>query len=122
MKHFIIALCLFTVLCSCDAGTKPYIQHEIKSKKISDDCSNNTGRFNMVSNTIGERYVFEQCLDADFDPSKMKVDRRGDTVVVSFDSRHPSALYELTVDIDTYPRYHFLTIGTTTFSIIPAAN
>lgn len=117
--HFIF---LLAFLYSCDASTKPYLQYELQYKKLADDCSRATGKFNMNSNTNGERYVFEECLGAGFSKDQIIVERHGDTVVIGFKEQQPSRLYELTVDIDTYPRYHFLTIGKTTFSIIPAAN
>lgn len=120
---FEITFFLAAGLFSCDASTKPYIEHEVTYKKIADDCARASDQFKMTSNTNGERYILQQCLDADFDKTKMNVERKGDTVVIGFKSTlQQKSLLELTIDIDTYPRYNFLTINENTFSIIPAAN
>ena len=110
-------------LAACDAGTQPYLHHSLSFTKTGSDCTRNEGRFAMNANINGERYEFQQCLDADFDIKKATVARKGDTVVLSFTRNNAAqSLFQLTLDIDTYPRYHFLTIGANTFAIIPAAN
>jgi hypothetical protein len=116
----------FILLCwlmtGCTASTQPYLHHELSFSKAG-SCAQNEGKFSMNSNTNGERYEFQQCLDAGFSKDRLLVSRKGDTVVVAFkDNGQAQALFNLTLDIDTYPRYHFLTIGETTFPIIPANN
>src|SRR5215208_793791 len=119
----ILTIFIFSGFYSCDVSTKPYLQHELKFTKLYDHCAARSDKFEMNSNTNGERYVFQQCLDPDFDKSKLGVERKGDTVVVQFNRSNPAqALYEIILDIDSYPRYSFLTIGDNTFTIIPAGN
>jgi hypothetical protein len=75
----------------------------------------------MVSNVAGERYEFEKCVDANFSKDMMKVSRQGDTVLVQFTK--PGAqkmLDKITLDIDSYPRYNFITIDDETFNVIPS--
>jgi hypothetical protein len=75
----------------------------------------------MVSNVAGERYEFERCLGANFTKEMMKVSRQGDTVLVKFqrgDSQQ--VLYKITLDIDSYPTYNFITIDGETFQVIPS--
>jgi hypothetical protein len=120
---FFLCFSCCSMLIACDASTKPYIQNELSYKKLGNDCSGKTGSFNMNSNTNGERYVIQECVDADFDKSKLLVDRKGDTVVIGFKSSgQQKALFELTIDVDTYPAYHFLTIGENTYTVVPAQN
>ena len=75
----------------------------------------------MVSNVAGERYEFEKCLSANFSKDQLMVSRQGDTVMVRFET--PTAqvlLYKITLDIDSYPRYNFITIDDETFNVIPS--
>ena len=116
---FLIAMYCF----SCK--TKPFIKHELDYKKISDGCSGKDPMIKMNSNLNGERYEFEECLDYDFDGKKISVARRGDTVVVSFSKaqqKKARVLFSITLDIDSYPRYNYMTISDNTFPITPAGN
>ena len=116
---FLIAMYCF----SCK--TKPFIKHELDYKKISDECSGKDPMIKMNSNLNGERYEFEECLDYDFDGKKISVARRGDTVVVSFSKaqqKKARVLFSITLDIDSYPRYNYMTISDNTFPITPAGN
>jgi hypothetical protein len=75
----------------------------------------------MVSNVAGERYEFERCLGASFTKDMMKVLRQGDTVLVQFHrGGGEQVLYKITLDIDSYPRYNFITIDGETFQVIPS--
>src|SRR4051812_11146552 len=115
----VVALCV--VLVACDASTKPYLQHELSSKKLGDDCARRDEKFSMVSNTNGERYVLQECMNETFRKEDVMVKRKGDTVSIQFERQGTGqALYELTIDIDTYPQYAFLTIGNNTYHIRPA--
>lgn len=123
MRTISLAVLLGCCLCACTGGTEAYLHHSLEFRKTGDDCSRNEGRFSMNSNTNGERYLFQQCLDRGFSGKQLEVSRQGDTVVVRFKANGGAqALFDLTLDIDTYPRYHFLTIGEITFPIIPAGN
>jgi hypothetical protein len=51
----------------------------------------------------------------------MKVSRQGDTVVVQFPRTGGKAvLNKITLDIDSYPRYNFITIDDQTIDVIPS--
>jgi hypothetical protein len=72
----------------------------------------------MVSNIAGERYEFEKCLSTGFTKDMMQVSRQGDTVLVQFSkSGSQSSLYKMTLDIDSYPAYHFITVDDETFPL-----
>jgi hypothetical protein len=108
---------LILVVISCNR--KPFVDHKLKFEKISDNCENLKPSFRMVSNVAGERYEFEKCLDANFTKDMMKVSRQGDTVLVQFPktSGH-GVLNKITLDIDSYPRYNFITIDNETINVI----
>jgi len=77
----------------------------------------------MVSNVAGERFEFEKCLSANFTKDMMQVSRQGDTVLVQFPK--PAAqklLYKITLDIDSYPRYSFITVDGETFIVTTSQN
>ena len=119
----IIFLLIALAFNSC--ASKPYLRHKLQYKKINADCSGQDPGYKMNSNINGERYEFQECLDSDFDGKNYTVDRKGDTVVVSFASamkKKSKSLFGITLDIDTYPRYNFMTIGDYTFAIVPAGN
>lgn len=105
-------------LVSCDR--KPFVEHKVKFEKVADDCSQQQSYFRMNSNFGGERYEFEKCLPADFNSDQLSSERRGDTVLVSFKkpaSGEANKVFHITLDIDSNPRYHFLTIDQDTYSI-----
>ena len=104
-----------------DCNRKPFVDHKLKFEKISENCDNLKPSFRMVSNVAGERFEFEKCLATDFSKDQMKVSRQGDTVLVEF--QKPAAqkvLYKITLDIDSYPRYNFITVDNETFNVIPS--
>ena len=77
----------------------------------------------MNSNLNGERLEFQACLDADFQKAQLTSFRQGDTVVLKFDrTKSQQALYNIILDVDSYPRYYFLSIDGNTFPIVPAGN
>lgn len=121
MKPILFFLVVMFCL-SCE--TKPFLKHELEYKKISETCSNRDPVIKMNSNLNGERYEFQECLDTEFDGKNITVDRKGDTVVVSFNKsqvKKEKALFSIILDIDSYPRYNFMTISDNTFPITPAA-
>jgi hypothetical protein len=110
---------LLLVITACNR--KPFVDHKLKFEKVSDNCENLKPSFRMVSNVSGERYEFEKCLDANFTKEMMKVSRQGDTVLVAFSKRgNDGLLYKITLDIDSYPKYNFITVDGETFNVIPA--
>jgi len=99
----------------------PFVSHKLKFEKISDNCENLKPSFRMVSNVAGERYEFDKCLNANFTKDMMNVSRHGDTVLVQFQpASSQKALYQVTLDIDSYPRYNFITVDAETFNVIPS--
>ena len=101
--------------------SQPYLKHKLSFEKVAADCSQMSMGFRMNSNLNGERYEFQRCLDDDFSKEKFRSERKGDTVVLIFErTAGKQALFDLTIDIDTYPRYNFLTIDGNTFPILPA--
>jgi len=119
MSRLLILLLVLPVAISCNR--KPFVDHKLKFEKISDDCENLKPSFRMVSNVAGERYEFEKCLAANFTKDMIKVARQGDTVLVQFPkATGQTVLNKITLDIDSYPRYNFITIDDETFNVIPS--
>jgi hypothetical protein len=122
MRVLSLLLLVFVVVClSCER--KPYVEHKLKFEKVSDDCKDQQSYFRLNSNFGGERYEFEKCLPANFDNSQLNSWRSNDTVYVAFKSADNSPgnkVYHLTLDIDSYPRYQYLTIGDDTYTITAA--
>ncbi|TMI96214.1 MAG: hypothetical protein E6H06_04660 [Bacteroidetes bacterium] len=118
MNKAIIYLLLVGMI-ACNRN--PFVDHKLKFEKISENCDNLKPSFRMVSNVAGERFEFEKCLPTDFSKDQMKVSRQGDTVLVEF--QKPAAqkvLYKITLDIDSYPKYNFITVDNETFNVIPS--
>lgn len=113
---------LLLVFFACNR--KPFVEHKLKYEKVADDCKERQSYFRLNSNFGGERYEFEKCLPAGFSDKDMSTERKGDTVVVKFNT--PAAgstvVYHVTLDIDSYPRYNFLTIDDETYSITGTNN
>lgn len=108
-------------LISCER--KPFVEHKLKFEKVSDDCQEQQSYFRMNSNFGGERYEFEKCLPADFKDEQLSSERQGDTVLVRFKTaavNPANKVYHITLDIDSYPVYHFVTIDGDTYSISAA--
>jgi hypothetical protein len=123
MKKIIPAIMLMAsgYMFSCER--KPYVEHKLKFEKVSDDCKDQQSYFRLNSNFGGERYEFEKCLPADFKEDQMTTERKGDTVMVDFKTASADAgnkVYHITLDIDSYPRYQFLTIDGDTYTITSA--
>ncbi|HKZ65755.1 MAG TPA: hypothetical protein VJ111_05345 [Chitinophagaceae bacterium] len=121
MNKRTLALLLLTASCylmSCDR--RPFVEHKLEFEKVADDCKEQQAYFRLNSNFGGERYEFEKCLSADFNKDQLTTERRGDTVLVSFkkaSAAEGNKVYHITLDIDSYPKYHFLTIDKDTYSI-----
>jgi hypothetical protein len=120
MRKTIIAACLFVLLFACNR--KPYAEHKVKLDKKANDCSSMTPAFRLNSNFGGERYEFEKCLPADYDKSSIVSERHGDTVVVRFalpPGKYQPALFQVTLDIDSYPGYKILKIDEDVYTLTP---
>jgi len=119
VSRAIIVLTLAFAILTCNR--KPFVSHKLRFEKISENCENLKPSFRMVSNVAGERYEFEKCLSASFSKDQLEVTRQGDTVMVRFEKPTAQALlYKITLDIDSYPRYNFITIDDETFNVIPS--
>lgn len=104
---------------------KPYVEHKLKLENTNKDCNERQAMFRMVSNFGGERFEFEKCLPPSFSNEGLSTERRGDTVVVHFaksGSQPGNKVYQVVLDIDSYPRYHFITIDEDTYPIGQAQN
>jgi hypothetical protein len=118
MNKAIVSL-LMILIFACNR--KPFVNHKLKFEKISENCENLKPSFRMVSNVAGERYEFEKCLAANFSKDQINVSRQGDTVLITFEKPQTQVLlYKITLDIDSYPRYNFITIDDETFNVIPS--
>jgi hypothetical protein len=118
MKYLFIVTLSF-ILFSCK--TKPHLDVKLKAEKLADGCNSVSDAFALNSNTNGERYEFQKCLDSNFDPANAKAERRGDTIVLPLPAKTGDrSTFKITMDVDAYPRYHFLTIGENTFTITAA--
>lgn len=118
MKNIVLLLFIVAVyVCSCER--KPYVEHKLKFEKVADDCKDQQSYFRLNSNFGGERYEFEKCLPVDFKDDQLKTERSGDTIYVHFKTNSSSKdkVYHLTLDIDSYPRYKYLTIENDTYAI-----
>ena len=121
MNKILFCILLMVVTASCK--TKPFLKHSMKFEKVADDCSGLSNSFKMNSNLNGERYEFQRCLDVDFQKTQLTSIRQGDTVILKFErTKTKQALYNIIVDVDSYPRYNFLTIDGNTFIIVPTSN
>jgi len=107
-----------TSMLSCER--KPYVEHKLKFEKVSDDCKDQQSYFRMNANFGGERFEFEKCLSADFGKEQMTTERKGDTVLVNFKTASNdtgSKVYHITLDIDSYPSYHYISIDGDVYTI-----
>ena len=117
------AVMLILIFSSCDVSQDPYLKHKVLIEKAADDCSGKSDKFNMNSNTNGERYTFQECLDVNSNEKNVLIERRKDTVLIQFQrTGQGTHLYNLTIDINTQPRYNWLVVGENTIAIISAGN
>ena len=114
----LVVICICVLLFSCDR--KPFVETKLDLNIKGRDCQALQPRFKMTSNFGGERFEFEKCLREGSAASAMSADRAGDTVVVKFNNEGANVVYNVTLDIDSYPAYHFITIDGETFAIAPA--
>lgn len=124
MKNIVILIVMVSV-CVIACDRKPYVEHKLKFEKVADDCQEQQSYFRLNSNFGGERYEFEKCLPPDFKSDQLTSWRSGDTVYVAFKTGDKSVndkVYHLTLDIDSYPRYNFITIESDTYAITSSQN
>jgi len=120
LRSSIVILFILVMASIIACNRKPFVEHEVKVEKQSDGCDQVPATFKMISNFGGERYEFAKCLPASFKKEELEVVREGDTVVVRFPGIGPvkaSAVFNITLDIDSYPRYNHLSIDGETYSL-----
>jgi hypothetical protein len=74
----------------------------------------------MTENTNGEHYVFNRCLVENFNTDDYLIERKGDTLVLSFPKEtagEQQALYKLHLDIHANPKYNYIKLGHETLQI-----
>jgi hypothetical protein len=118
----IVAVLIFSIsLFGCDR--KPFVEHKIKSEKLSDDCTGMSPSFRVTANFGGERFEFDKCLPENFNDDNVTTTRKGDTVLVSFPSAAgKTAAFRITLDIDSYPNYHVVTVDGESYNISVTGN
>lgn len=122
-----IFICILMILVFTACKNPPYLHHKLQLEKVADDCSALAQKFEMNSNINGERYEFNKCFPENFTKDNAIFSRQGDTVIVHFNSDSyrngnvKEAEFHIILDIDTYPRYNFLTIDGDTFIIVPTS-
>ena len=118
MKYAFVLVCL-VFLFSCSDS---FVNHELKFEKQG-ECRPFEKNIQVISNINGERYEFFACLDDDFDGKSYKVDRGGDSILVSFPKTisKKQSLYSLILDIDAKPAYHHIILDGKEIAIIPSS-
>ena len=119
MKWHIVTSVL-GVICLFSCERKSYVSHKIKLEATGKSCEQISASFRMTSNMGGERYELEKCLPKAFDKSTVTSYRQGDTVVVKMNGQAGTDVWQVTLDIDSYPAYRFLTIDNDTYQIGPS--
>ena len=112
---YISKLAMIVLLTSCKGS---FINHELQAERIG-DCNQQEQPVKMESNINGERYEFDYCLEDGYNGKDYKVERRGDSLIVSFPK--PSAkkaLYKLILDIDAKPNYHHILLGDKAIEVV----
>ncbi len=118
MKYLLVSSLFLCLLISCDR--QPYVSHKIKLEKGGDDCSQLQNYFRVTANIAGERYEFEKCLPPDFSKETIQSYRQGDTVVVQLGAAgliEKGSVQKIILDIDSYPKYNFITIDEDTYQV-----
>jgi hypothetical protein len=115
MKY--ISTAIIILFSSCSSS---FINHQLKAERIG-DCTPEQTAVKMNSNINGERYEFNYCLQDGYTGKDYKVERKGDSLIVSFPAATAKkAMYKLTLDIDAKPAYHHIILGDKELEIVPA--
>lgn len=117
MRYAATIICC-SLLFSCSDS---FINHELKFEKAG-SCTGIPQPVKMISNINGERYEFVSCMDDGFDGKNYKVERKGDSILVSFPvtTGKQHAQYKLILDIDAKPSYHHIILDGQELSIVPS--
>jgi len=114
-----LGVLLLVLFASCKGGT--YINHSLKAERIG-DCAATLTACTMTENTFGEHYEFNRCLVEGFNTDDYLIERKGDTLVLTFpkeQANEQKALYKLNLDIHASPKYNFIKLGTEVLQITP---
>lgn len=104
MKYAFLIVAAATLLSCSDS----FINHSLKAEKVG-VCASEEMAVKMLSNIAGERYEFNVCVDENYDPKNYTVDRKGDSIIVTFPKPSgKSAAYKMTLDMDAKPAYHHI--------------
>ena len=88
----------------------------MKFEKLG-DCRAINPAVNVESNTIGDRFVFEKCLESGFTGQYTAI-RSNDTIKVEIPKKDgPSERFKITLDIQTRPEYSVLSIDGSFFPV-----
>ena len=107
-------------LLTCKRHT--FVTTKLTSEKISENCQNLKPALRSEENIAGRRFEFERCLPAGFQERDATIERNSDTVMVKFPKHGGSQVFKITLDIDSYPEYHFLSIDDEVFLIAGKSN
>ncbi|RYY62846.1 MAG: hypothetical protein EOO05_01230 [Chitinophagaceae bacterium] len=117
-----ISLLFFAIVLIVSCSREPFVEHKVSLDETGSDCSKRQPTFKLTSNFGGERFEFQKCLPAGYDEKLITSERKGDTVLVNFNAaKTASGLFQVTLDIDSYPSYHFITIDGETYMVTPTS-
>ena len=112
----------FVIFSSCllFSCSDSFINHKLKYEKLG-DCTGYSESIKMISNINGERYEFYSCMDDGFDGKNYTLERKGDSVIVSFPKTATARkmLYKLILDVDAKPRYNHIIIDERPITVVP---
>lgn len=94
----------------------------MKAEKLG-ACTEISQSIKMVSNINGERYEFYSCIDDNFEGKNYSLDRKGDTILVTFPKTEGTkkALYKLILDVDAKPRYNLIILDGREVNVVPSS-
>jgi hypothetical protein len=120
MKQIKSGMLLFfcsLVLAACEQES--YLKHSLDYTRVADRCDPIPAAFKVSPNFGRQRFEFAKCLPADFSKKQLQVERKGDTIFVLFprpgDNR---ALFDITLDIESNPRYQYINVDGETYTIV----
>ena len=111
MRYILLSIAFLTVA-SCTE--EPHLKHKLAFTKTADECASGVWDYKLISNTNGERYEFNACLPQGYSGT-YDVTRRGDTLAVTLPadtSQVPGALFKMVLDVDAWPKYTHIYLGT----------
>ncbi len=94
----------------------------MKAERVG-ECTENVQPIKMISNINGERYEFFSCIDDGFDGKNYSLDRKGDSIIVTFPKTAGTkkAMYKLILDVDAKPRYNLIIIDGREVNVVPSS-